>query len=345
MSKNRGGGNCHNVFKKIISLKNLFSSWEEFKKEKEKKEDVEKFSMNLEDNVFKLHRKLKNGDYRHSNYTSFHIKDPKLRHIHKAEVKDRVLHYAVVKILNPLFERQFIFDSYSSRKNKGTHKAVKRFRNFAWKLSQNNTKTVFVLKCDIKKFFDSVDHDILLEIIRRSVEDKKSLDLLENIIGSFQNQKNKGIPLGNLTSQLFSNIYLNELDQFVKRKLRVKYYIRYADDFVVLSTDKSYLEDLILRIREFLKKNLKLELHPQKVSIRRWNQGIDFLGYVSFPQHFVLRTKTKKRVFKKMIKKRKELERGLIDEKSFNQMLQSYFGILKHCRGCGIMKNINNIRR
>ena len=297
----------------------------------------------MEDNIFELHNQLAGNKYRHSNYTSFYLCDPKLRHIHKAEVKDRVLHHAIVKIIEPIFEKTFIHDSYSSRKRKGTHKAIKRLKSFAWRLSQNNTKIVWALKCDIKKFFDSVDHEILINTLKKKINNRETTDLIENIVRSFKTESGKGIPLGNLTSQLFSNICLNEFDQFIKRKLRVRHYVRYADDFVILSRDKTYLENLIFEIGEFLQNNLKLRLHNKKVFIRQWRQGVDFLGYVIYPYHIILRTKTKKRIFKKISIKRYQLKNGLITEESFNQTIQSYLGILSHCRGWEIGSEINKI--
>ena len=336
--------NGHDIFKNIISLENLFLSWGEFKRGKEQKLDVQKFALNLEDSIFELNKKLHTGVYRHSNYTSFYICDPKLRHINKAIVADRIVHHAIMKIIEPDFDKTFIFDSYSSRKNKGTHLAIKRFKKFAWKLSSNNTKVVWVLKCDIKKFFDSIDHDILLTFVKKKVEDTKAIKLIENIIRSFQKRNDKGIPLGNVTSQLFSNIYLNELDQFIKHNLKVKYYLRYADDFVILSGKRKYLQGLLPQINKFLDVNLKLQLHDQKVSIRRWSKGTDFLGYVIFPYHTILRTKTKKRILKKIKERRRELSKGVIDEKTFEQTLQSYLGVLKHCRSRQIRKDIEKFR-
>lgn len=335
----------HKIFDKIISLQNLFLAWSEFKKGKEKKLDVQKFSINLEDDLFALHDTLESGTYKHSNYASFYVNDPKPRHIHKAEVGDRILHHAIVKIIRPIFERTFIYDSYSSRKTKGTHKANQRFRKFAWKLSRNNTKTVWTLKCDVKKFFDSVNHQILFDLIKKRIHDDKTLNLLHEVIHSFNGQKGKGIPLGNLTSQIFSNIYLNELDWFIKTNLKAKYYIRYADDFVILNTDKSYLEKLILPIREFLTKNLDLQLHSRKIIIQKWHQGTDFLGYVSFPHYSILRTKTKKRILRKIKNNFDKYKKGLVEEQYFSQGLQSYKGILKHCRGRGVLNKIGKITK
>lgn len=248
-----------------------------------------------------------------------------------------------MQVIEPIFDKVFISDSYSSRKKKGTHKAVAQFKKYAWALSQNGTKVVWVLKCDIKKFFDSIDHDILLALIKKKIKDEKAQRLIENIVRSFHGETGTGIPLGNVTSQLFSNIYLNEMDQFVKHDLRARYYIRYADDFVVLSRDKLCLRGALLKISTFLRKELKLQLHEKKVCIRKWNSGVDFLGYVVFPYHAILRTKTKRRILKKMRKKSQELLSGEISETALEQARQSYLGVLKHCRGYGIKKIINDV--
>jgi len=327
-------------YEEIISLENLFLAWKEFKKGKIKKIDVWKFSLFLEQNVSKLHEELKSRKYNHSPYISFYINDPKLRHIHKACVRDRVLHHAIFRILYSLFDKSFIFDSYSCRINKGTHKAIDRLNHFARKENQNNTKTIYLLKLDIKKFFDSVDHNILLFLIKKKIKDKNTIWLIKTIIDSFSTNYGRGIPLGNITSQLFANIYLNKLDYFIKYNLRIKYYIRYCDDFVMINKDKEYLESIIPIINNFLRKELKLSLHPNKIIIKKYHQGIDFLGYVSFPEYRLLRTKTKIRMFKKIKRKKRELSKGLISESSFNQTLQSYLGVLKHCNGYELEKKI-----
>jgi DNA polymerase III delta subunit len=322
-----------NIFDKIISIENLFLAWNEFKKGKRKKTDVQEFEYNLEDNIFNLHQELKDKIYQHSNYTSFYVKDPKLRLINKACVKDRVLHRAIFRILCPIFDKSFIFDSYSCRNNKGAHKAVNRLNCFAKKVSKNNTETCFVLKLDVKKFFASINQDILINLIKRKIEDGDAIWLIEKIIKSFL----KGLPLGNITSQLFANVYLNELDQFVKHKLKIKYYVRYCDDFVILDQSKV---NLIYKIDNFLKNHLKLSLHPDKISIRKYNQGIDFLGYVSFPYFKILRVKTRKRIIQKTKEKEKALKNGKISKEFFDQSIQSCLGILKHCDSYKIKRNI-----
>lgn len=324
----------------MISLENLFLAWQEFKKGKIRKPDVQEFEYNLEDNIFELHEKLKTKAYQHSYYTSFYVYDPKLRKINKACVKDRVLHHAVFRVLYPIFDPIFIFDSYSCRIGKGTHRAVNRLQSFARKVSENNTRNCFISKCDIKKFFDSVSQDVLISLIESKIKDPAAIWLIGKIIKSFYALPNIGLPLGNITSQLFANIYLNELDQFIKHKLGVKYYIRYCDDFVILDGSQKYLEDLILKIDRFLKEKLKLSLHSGKVIIKKYHQGIDFLGYISFPYCRLLRTKTKRRMFKKIKLNKEKLKRGFIMKESFNQFLLSYYGILKHCNGLKLKTNI-----
>ncbi|MEK7227355.1 MAG: reverse transcriptase/maturase family protein [Patescibacteria group bacterium] len=313
----------------------MFWAWREFKKGKLKKQDIAGFGFDIEEEIFRLHKELSNFSYKHDDYTHFVICDPKRRDVHKASPRDRLLHHAVYKVLWPLFDKEFIYDSFSSRKNKGMHKAHERFAQFAWRLSRNKTSIVWVLKCDIRKFFDSIDHSILINILKKRL-DKNTISLAKEIIQSFKKDSGKGIPIGNLTSQLFSNIYLNEFDQFVKRKLQVKHYIRYADDFVILSSDKNYLSKLVPLLSDFLEVRLALSIHPRKIIIRKWHQGIDFLGYIIFPHYKILRTKTKKRILKKLDKLHKKLVQGKISNFPFSQSRQSYLGILKHCRGHSI---------
>lgn len=317
-------------FIEIISLENLFLSWREFKTDKKNKIDVQEFDLNIEDNLFKLHNDLQCGHYQHSNYTSFFVCDPKLRHIHKADVRDRLLHHILTRALEPIFERNFIFDSYSSRKNKGSHRAITRFKRLAWKLSVNDTKTVWILKCDIKKYFRSIDHEILLDLTRKKVRDEKIFNLIQKIVFSFQNQTGRGVPLGNLTSQLFSNIYLNELDQFIKRELKIKNYLRYADDFIIFDNDRSRLESILGIIDDFLKGKLKLEINLAKTYFRKWHQGVDFLGYIIFPHYSILRSKTKKRMIKRIKKNNFEFLIGNLSREKVDQSRQSYLGLLSH---------------
>lgn len=233
----------------------------------------------MEDNLFNLHQALKDKTYQHGSYQSFYVHDPKLRHIHKASVQDRIIHHLLYRYLYALFNKTFIFDSYSCRLEKGTHKAVSRLEKFTRIVSKNYTKPCWALKLDIKKFFASVDHQILLNLLQDKIKDKDIIWLLKQVIGSFHSEHglNKGIPLGNLTSQVFANIYLNELGQFIKHHLKLKYYLRYADGFIMLSCSND-LNQWIKRIEQFLPGRLKIELHPKKIILRKLNWGIDFFG-------------------------------------------------------------------
>jgi retron-type reverse transcriptase len=186
-----------NLFSEIVSLDNLFKSWYEFRRGKRSKIDVQIFERKLENNLFPLHYDLRNKTYRHSDYTSFFITDPKLRHIHKAEVRDRIVHHAIYRVLYPIFDKGFIHDTYSCRLEKGTHKAVRRLESFTRKVSGNYTKSCFALKCDVKKFFDSVDHEILFSLIGRKISGPDTLWLLEEIIKSFsKSTKSANVQLG-----------------------------------------------------------------------------------------------------------------------------------------------------
>lgn len=301
-------------FEDIISVDNLLSAWQEFVSGKKKKKDVQEFNFCLIDNILQLHEDLANFSYQHSGYHAFNISDPKPRNIHKASVKDRLLHHAIYRLLYPFFDRTFIADSYSCRNDKGTHKAINRFRSMAYDVSKNNTKTVWILKCDIRKFFANIDHSVLKDILAEYIPDKNILWLLGEVIDSFETTPDTGLPLGNLTSQLFVNIYMNKFDQFIKHKLKQKFYIRYADDFVFLSENKEDLTNIIKPINDFLKQKLHLQIHPKKISLTTLASGVDYLGYVNFSHHRVLRTKTKRRMLR------------LANEKN----LPSYLGVLKH---------------
>jgi hypothetical protein len=197
---------------------------------------------------------------------------------------------------------------------------------------------------DIKKFFDSIDHEILLGLLKQRVQNQKMFWLLEQIVRSFNSPRGqgKGVPIGNLTSQIFANIYLSELDYYVKFNLRARYYFRYADDFVFFHEDREYLLSLCQRVQKFLRNKLCLSVHPQKIAICKFRQGVDFLGYVLLPYYKVLRTKTKRRVFKKMARKVEEYNDGLISEYGLNQSMQSYLGVIGHCNGYRLEQKLRN---
>ncbi|MDP3901601.1 MAG: reverse transcriptase domain-containing protein [bacterium] len=315
-------------FEDIISIENLLSAWREFIRGKRNKRDVQEFSLQLMDNILELHYELTNHTYRHSSYQAFNISDPKPRNIHKANVRDRLLHHAIHRILYPFFNKTFISDSYSCRLNKGSHRAMNRFRCFSYKISRNHTQTGWVLKCDIKKFFASIDHDILVRILEKYISDQDIRWLLERVIRSFQTSSGRGLPLGNLTSQLFCNIYMNEFDQFMKHKTKARYYIRYADDFVIFSENYDQLIGLRPLLKDFLERQFNLLLHPQKIFIKALAAGVDFLGWVHFLDHRVLRTATKRRMLKR------------IAETQSAETIISYLGLLQHGNTFKIKKQL-----
>lgn len=274
-------------------------------------------------NILALHSELKNGAYIHGGYEHFIVTDPKRRDIHKASVRDRLLHHAIYRILYPYYDTKFVHDSYSCRNNKGTHKAMNQFRRYVRKVSNNYTKTAWVLKCDIRKFFASIDQTILIQILERHIFDKRIINLLKIVLESFSSTKiGKGLPLGNLTSQLLVNIYMNEFDQWMKHVVKARYYIRYADDFVILDSDKDVLLKTLSYMVVFLGERLSLELHPHKVAITTFARGVDFLGWVHFPYHLVIRSVTRRRMLFRLKQSEYKAE-----------VVASYKGLLQHGDG------------
>lgn len=319
------------TYQDIISLENLLLAWQEFVRGKRGKWDVQEFGCSLMDNIVQLHQDLVNKTYRHGGYHRFSICDPKPRVIHKASVQDRLVHHAIHRILYPFFDRTFVADSFACRVDKGMHRAINRFRAMAYKVSENQTRTCWVLKCDIRKFFEHIDHGILMRLLGEHISDEGILWLLREVIGSFYVAPGRGLPLGNLTSQLFVNVYMNVLDQFIKHQLKARQYVRYADDFIVLSRDRRQLERMIPTIRDFLIERLKLQLHPDKIFLKTLASGVDFLGWVQFPDHRVLRTNTKRRMMRR------------VRVCPAPEAVQSYLGLLSHGNTFGLRQEVLHV--
>lgn len=214
------------------------------------------------------------------------------------------------------------------------------------KVSANGKQPCYALKMDIKRFFDTISHDILKTLIRKNIVDEKALKIIDTIIDSFKVKSGPlgavWIPLGNATSQIFANVYLHELDDFIKQELREKYYLRYCDDFIILSNDENHLKSLIISIREFLIRNLQLELHPKKLIIRKLSQGIDFVGYVLFLRHKLVRTRTKQWMKKRLKEAYETYLQGKMDDIDLDQRLQSYLGILSHANQHNLSQAVKN---
>ena len=241
--------------------------------------------------------------YRPKPLTTFVIRDPKTRTISKSAFRDRIVHHALCNIIESIFEKGFIYDSYANRKGKGTLAAIQRFDYFLRKASHNhalipgtNKIKSFVLKADIKKYFENVDHDTLMAILKKKIKDQKVLWLIQTILRNYEpNSKRIGMPLGNLTSQFWANVYLNELDQFVKHRLKAKYYLRYVDDFVILHHSQQQLKKYYDEISHFLSSQLKLQLHPDKSKIVPLHRGTAFLGLRIFSEKKMIQKKNLRR--------------------------------------------------
>lgn len=322
---------CRISFDDLISIENLLAAWQGFLLGKSRRKDVILFRRNLADEILSLHLDLATGNYCHGSYHEFRIQDPKPRVIHKACVRDRVLHHAIFNALYPFWNTLFIHDSYASREGKGLHKAIDRLETFSSKSSKNHRRTGWILKCDIQKFFASIDHFRLMELLEARITDPRVIDLLAGIIDSFSINPGKGIPLGNLTSQLFANVYLNELDQFVKNDLHEPFYVRFADDFVFLSDQKAHLLRILSEIDAFLRRDLDLSLHPRKVTLRTIASGNDFLGWIHFPEY---RTPRKRLILRS--------RRGVIQTHD-RQILASYLGLFQHGDAHELSQELKNL--
>ncbi len=310
-------------FNKFAKVENLYDAWDRFTPGKRERPDVVAFERRLENQLQQLSEDLSGGLYVHGDYKSFFVRDPKFRIIHKAKVRDRVVHQALYSVLYRLFDRRFYFDSYSSRVGKGTQAAVLRVWEFIRKESSNFNQQAYVLHGDVDDFFASVDHQILLTFIRKRLKEPNYLRLCTTIIDSFHVTPGKGVPLGNLTSQIFANIYLHELDYFVKQTLGVEKYVRYNDDFYLVSKDKSELSGLSLTIRRFLAEKLTLSLPEEKTILRSLNNGVDILGVVAFPYGLVPRKRVRTAVLEVAAQARKTGYNSYVVKQ-----LNSYIGLL-----------------
>ena len=252
------------------------------------------FQNNLEENIFDIQERLRDETYPFGPYRSFYVTEPKRRLIESACFQDRVVHHAMYERLEPLFDPKFYEYSFACRAGRGTHAAMLKLGEWI-----RESRLPTFLKCDIRQYFTSVDREKLLSILRKSIGDEQMMRLLERLILS---APRTGIPIGNLTSQLFANLYLNELDQLVKRQLRVKYYIRYMDDFILLTENHGAARRLKETIREFVQDELKLELSPEKVRIGHVKEGVPFVGYCQRPSGVRVRGAAMRRMRKKFRK-------------------------------------------
>ncbi len=332
------------------SFENLLAASESARRGKNRKHTVAHFFLNLEHNLWQLHEELASQSYKPGPYRTFTIYDyDKARQISAAPFPDRVVHHALHKVIEPLFDRTFIYDSYACRTGKGTHRAVQRFQHFA----QRNR---YVLKCDIKKYHPSIDIDILKQILNEKIRDEGTLWLCHIILDNGNPQeavmqyfpgdslftpleRSRGIPIGNLTSQFFANVYLDGLDHFIKEQLRCRYYIRYVDDFVIFSDDKGLLWKIKNLIEEHLI-SLRLRLHEHKCHVFKTAEGVAFLGYRIFPDHLLLRKENGFR-FQRKLKRLIKLFHGSNEEQKFAvQSVQAWISHAGHAHTGGLQRSL-----
>lgn len=326
----------NDLYERIYDFDNLYTAYLKARAGKRYKNEVLRFSQNLEEEIITLQNELIWGTYKTGPYKKFIIYEPKKREISALPFKDRVAHHTICNIIEPLFEKKFINDSYACRTGKGTHIGSARLVTFL-KISQRKMEKVYCLKADISKYFPSIDHIILKQIIRRTIRCKKTLQLIDEIIDS--NKENKGLPIGNLTSQLFANVYLNELDHFVKEKLKVKFYLRYMDDFIILSHDKKQLHEWRTKINNFLIEKLNLQLNA-KTSVFPASRGINFIGYRTWATHRLIRKSSFIRMRRKLKRYMELYRQNKITLKKIKQSLTSWLGHVKHANSYNVVKKI-----
>ncbi len=314
-------------FDKYLTYENLMKAHLLSRKGKNYKNEVILFNLKQEEYIRWLYEQLKNGTYKHGGYRIFYIQYPKKRKIEASRYIDRIVHRWIVdSFLNRYFISQFINTSYACIKNRGMHKASIDVQN-AMKHCKRIWQNYYVLKMDIRKYFQNIDKDILMKILKRKVKEEKLLNLLEKIV--YSNSGKKGLPIGNYTSQIFANIYLNEVDQYIKHKLKIKYYFRYMDDSVIFVKTKDEAIQALDKIRDFLKVNLELELND-KTQLFKSKQGINFCGYKINEYRLKLRDRGKKAIKKKVKYLKEEVKKGNISSKEASRFICGHLGYMKY---------------
>lgn len=345
-----------NVFEQVVDYDNLYRAYLNARLCKRYRYEVLNFSAHLEDNLVKLQKELIDRTYTLGKYREFYIYEPKKRLVMAQPFKDRVVQWAIYQVLNPVFAQGYITDSYACIKERGTHKAVKRLHYWLRQVGKKPEKYYF-LKLDISKYFYRIDHDVLMGILKRKIHDDDMIFLLDKIVNSSETNfglppgkspgevkrsdwvSEKGMPVGNLSSQMFANLYLNELDQYCKRTLGIHFYVRYMDDVIILHQDKDQLHEWKRIIDTFLKEKLQLDLN-EKTCIRPITLGVEFCGYKIWNTHIKLRKSTALKMKRNLKKLQKEYAAGEVTVEEAKQTISSYLGILKHCDSYSLKRTI-----
>lgn len=317
------------LFQEVCSFENLLLASKKAQRGKRFKHSTSEFNLNLEENLFRIQGQLQRKDYQIGQYKNFYVYDPKRRFISALPYEDRVIQHALCNVIEPIFDQAFIYDNYACRKGKGSHKAVSRFTEYS-------RRNKYVLKCDIKDYFASIDHEILLKIIQRKIKDPDVLWMIRTIIESTQNP---GIPIGNLTSQIFANLYLNGLDYYIKEKLRCRYYLRYMDDLIFFGNNRNELRLIRAKIDQHLGL-LSLCLHSKKSQIYEIEKGVKFLGYKIYPTHRLVLTQNLKRLRKRLRRYFWLIQKGFCNRQKLVCSIQSWLGYAIHADSYNIRKKV-----
>lgn len=344
------------IYKDLCSFEELYQSYLMAIKHKRTRDDVMKFSYELESNLLEIQNELTSKTYNVGPYHSFYVTEPKLRLVMAQQFRDRIVNWAIYRQLYPFYDKLFIDDSYACRLGKGSLRAANRLQYWV-RAADRKPRCWYYLKFDISKYFYRVNHAVLMDILSRRIRDPDMLWLLDRIINSETRKfglppgmspenctsemwlSDVGMPIGNLTSQLFANVYLNELDQFVKHKLKAKKYVRYMDDGVILSDSKTQLAEYLGQIALFLSEKLRLELN-KKTRIAPCDSGIEFVGYRIWPTHRILKRQTARRMMRYAKGLRDMQVSGAIGSTYFAGYLASISGTLKHCDSMGLRTKI-----
>ena len=314
-----------NQFDKNLTYEKLLDAHNKSKKGKGRRIELIKFNLKQEEYIMWLYEQLKNGTYKHGGYTEFYVTEPKRRKIEKSNYIDRIVHRWVVdNFLLPYFATQFIYNSYACIKNKGMHRSAFYVQD-SMRKAKRKWGDYYIIKTDVSKYFDSIDKKILINILERKIKDKKLMWLIKEII--YAQPREKGIEIGNYTSQIFANIYLNEVDQFIKHKLKVKYYARYLDDSVMMVQTKQEAKEILRQVEEFLDKELKLKLND-KTQIFKGKQGVNFCGYKINEYRLKLRDKGKRRLKNKVKKLEMKVKKGEMTSKDAKVFLAGHIGYI-----------------
>jgi RNA-directed DNA polymerase len=326
-----------------LTIEEIFYAYFDCRQNKRYKRSALAFEEQLESNIVQLYDELTNNEYTISHSTCFVVEYPKTREVWAAGFRDRIVHHLIYNRYSKIFCNKFIHDSYACIPGKGTLAAANRLVHFTKSITNNYQKEAYFLKIDIKNYFMSIDHEILDTLVSKTIKDEYWMNLTRKIIhhdvkpnaqinctkqllaqvpkhkSMFNTPNTRGLPIGNLSSQLFANIYLNELDQYCKHKLKTKYYIRYVDDIVILSEDVNQLKQWYVEIQEFAKTSLKLEFHPNKTQINTVHNGINFVGYIINPYRKYVRRSTIDNMYKKVK-----------TTTNLRSTVNSYLGMMKH---------------